>query len=129
MDLFEEKELTIEEIVGELKISKCSYDKIKELNMIDDLILIFRKDNDINICQSDLRYVFCDKEIIGNISSLLVKIEDNKEAKTIVIFIQDEKYDEEIVKSIIDKINVKQVDCLIGFKKSINKRICGFITG
>ena len=129
MDVFEEKELTIEEIVGELKISKCSYDKIKELNMIDDLILMFRKYNDINICQSDLKYVFCGKEIIGYISSLIVNIEENKEAKSVVIFIQDKEYDETIVKTIMDKINVKQLDCLIGFKKSTNKRICGFIIG
>ena len=67
MNLFDEKESTIEEIVDELKISKRSYDKIKELDMIEDLILMFRKDNDLNICRSDMKYAFQNKDVIGYI--------------------------------------------------------------
>lgn len=135
MNIFKEKELTIEEIVDELKISKRSYDKIKKLNMIDDLILMFRKDNDLNVCRSDMKYAFQNKEVIGyillsNDNNLMIDIDkENKEPKSALLLIQDIVYDITLSNKIIDRIKTKDLDFFICFKQSSNKRINGLIMG
>ena len=135
MNLFDEKESTIEEIVDELKISKRSYDKIKELDMIEDLILMFRKDNDLNICRSDMKYAFQNKEVIGyillsNDNNLMIDIDkENKEPKSALLLIQDIVYDITLSNKIIDRIKTKDLDFFICFKQSSNKRINGLIMG
>ena len=135
MNLFDEKESTIEEIVDELKISKRSYDKIKELDMIEDLILMFRKDNDLNVCRSDMKYAFQNKEVIGyillsNDNNLMIDIDkENKEPKSALLLIQDIVYDITLSNKIIDRIKTKDLDFFICFKQSSNKRINGLIMG
>lgn len=135
MNIFKEKELTIEEIVDELKISKRSYDKIKKLNMIDDLILMFRKDNDLNVCRSDMKYAFQNKEVIGyillsNDNNLMIDIDkENKEPKSVLLLIQDIVYDITLSNKITDRIKAKDLDFFICFKRSSNKRINGLIIG
>lgn len=135
MNLFDEKESTIEEIVDELKISKRSYDKIKELDMIEDLILMFRKDNDLNICRSDMKYAFQNKDVIGyillsNDNNLMIDIDkENKEPKSALLLIQDIVYDITLSNKIIDRIKTKDLDFFICFKQSSNKRINGLIMG
>lgn len=121
--------------MDELKISKRSYDKIKELDMIEDLILMFRKDNDLNICRSDMKYAFQNKDVIGyillsNDNNLMIDIDkENKEPKSALLLIQDIVYDITLSNKIIDRIKTKDLDFFICFKQSSNKRINGLIMG
>ena len=137
MLLFEEKEPTLEELVYDLKISKKSYEKLIELSMLDNLKLLLKKDNDISLCQSDLKNVFDGKDIIGYIGwkeeNISISIFDaTKEVKDIIIFLQDKEYKESMMNEIIDTIKNEKnfnINYVFGFKKSFNKKIWGLIVG
>ena len=137
MLLFEEKEPTLEELAYDLKISKKSYEKLIELSMLDNLNLLLKKDNDISLCQSDLKNVFDGKDIIGYIGwkeeNISINVFDaTKEVKDIIIFLQDKEYKESMINEIIDTIKNEKnfnINYVFGFKKSSNKKIWGLIVG
>ena len=134
--MFAEEEFTIEEIINYLKITEDGVKKLKELNLIYDLKLLFANDNDLSICRADLKNVFYDKEIIGNIilndNNLIIDTFNNKIAKDIIFFLLDSELDKRDIQKYEEMINKKiSYNCnfLFGFKKSKSKRIIGLIMG
>lgn len=119
---FDDKELTIEEIIDELRISDRSYQLLKKSSLLKVLKHLYNKDNEISICHSDLRNVFDGGEIVEIFSNS--EIEDcdickwNKNNCWLILFVQDRNINEKIF---------KMKNCLFAFKQSNKKEIIGFV--
>lgn len=129
-------ELYTNEMLKDIYISDTDLNTIKELNMLEDLKAMVRKNNIINLCTTDLRYVFSGNEIIGyfvveNDETNIVTLKE-KAAKNVLVYIHNSvvglKQVENIMKE-IDKTFSGNHSSLIGIGHGGVRRIVGIITG